>query len=502
MVSRSASDEAAVTRTLAAWVAATRFDDLPGHVVHETARLLLDSIGCAVAGHATEKGRIVAETVHGLGGVPESTVLGDRCRTSCANAAFANAELTNAIDFDAVFLNISHTVPSIVPAALAVAEREGASGRDLITAVALGMEIGARLTMALLPVAVSPTGSMVVDPVWGYGFAALGAAAAAAHILRQPLDRVAHALGIAGYCAPPPGLLKWTRTQPMSMVKYSPMGWTAQAGVQAALLAARGFTGDTSVLDGPQAFWRFWGAPQCRWAYLSGWGSRWYSVEYLSFKAYPMSNLYRPHLWLLDRLVRREGLGADDLHEVSFRTRAVAAADRPYRGEAELSEIAVHNSPEHGAAMVALGVPPGPRWASASTRTDPAVRGFGRRVRVVGNPASAETAYRAETGAVDLDRLKDAGASVTVRAQGKSWELQSRVAKGDCWAPADARMSDEELADKFRENCRGRVGSSNIEALVELALRRLSEMEDVRLLSRLASGAPGDEGGRASPQDG
>src|SRR5262249_48216172 len=164
------------------------------------------------------------------------------------SAAFANAELVNAIDFDAVFLNISHTVPSIVPAALAVAEHRRASGRELLTALALGLEMGARLTMALLPVSVSPSGAMVVDPVWGSGFAVLGVAAASARLLRLPPEGVVHALGIAAYCAPPPGLLKWNRTAPMSMVKYSPMGWTAQAGVQAALLAARGFTGDPSVL--------------------------------------------------------------------------------------------------------------------------------------------------------------------------------------------------------------------------------------------------------------
>lgn len=491
MTSSSGSTVPAVTRSIAAWIAETQFDDLPERVVRETARILLDSIGCAVAGHTTDKGRIVVDTVRTLGGSPESTVLGAGFRTSCTNAAFANAELVNAIDFDAVFLNISHIVPPIVPATLAVAEREAASGRELLAAAALGLELGARLTMALLPVAASPSGAMVVDPVWGYGFAVLGAAAAAARILRLPADGVAHALGIAAYCAPPPGLLKWTRTQPMSMIKYSPMGWTAQAGVNAALLAAHGFTGDTTVLDGPQGFWQFWGAPQCRWGYLSdGWGSRWYSVECLSFKAYPMCNLYRPHLWLLDRLMRAEGLEAEDLEEISFRTAAVAAADRPYRGEEELSEISVHNSAEHGAAMVAFRVPPGPKWALASSRTNPTVRAFGRRVRVVGNPSSAETAYRPETGAVDLERLQDAGAWVTARARGKTWVLQTPVAKGDGWAPADAQMSDQDLAAKFRENCSGRLAFSDVEAMIDLLLRRLAEIADIRALSTHLTGNP------------
>ena len=478
-----------MTGTIAAWLAETPLDALPKPVMRETARVLLDSIGCAVAGHVTDKGRIVVATIQDQGGSPQSTVLGAGIRTSSPNAAFANAELINAIDFDAVFLNISHIVPVIVPAGLALAERERASGRELLGALALGLELGARLTMALLPVARAPSGAMVVDPVWGYGFAALGAAATAARILRLPAEGVAHALGIAAYCAPPPGLLKWTRTMPMSMIKYSPMGSTAQAGAQAALLAARGFTGDTSVLDGSHGFWQFWGAPQCRWTYLADdWGRRWYSVECLSFKAYPMCNLYRPHLWLLDRLVRSEDLEAAELQQIRLRTGAVAAADRPYRGEEELSEIAVHNSAEHGAALVAFRVPPGPRWAAASSRRDPALRAFGRRVRVVGNPRSSEAGYRADTGDVDLARLKDAGALLEVDARGKTWRLETAVAKGDAWAQPDAQMSDRELADKFRENCAGRIPDQQIEATIELVLRHLLETDDVSILGPLGAG--------------
>jgi 2-methylcitrate dehydratase PrpD len=492
MPAPSAAPAPAVTRAIAAWIAGSRFDDLPARVARETARVLLDSIGCAIAGHATDKGRIVRDATRALGGAPESVVLGGGFRTASPSAAFANAELVNAIDFDAVFLNVSHTVPPIVPGALAVAESVRASGRELLTALAVGLEVGARLTMALLPVATASSGAMVVDPVWGYGFAVLGVAAAAARLLRLPAEGVAHALGIAAYCAPPPGLLKWTLTSPMSMVKYSPMGWTAEAGVHAAQLAGGGFTGDTTVLDGPRGFWHFWGAPQCRWPYLvEDWGRRWYSVEHLSFKAYSMCNLYRPHLWLLDGLMRAEGLEAEDLEEINLHTGAVAAADRPYQGEDDLSEISVHNSAEFGAALLAFRIPPGPEWTAPSQRMDPRIRAFGRRVRVGGNPpSSAEVAYRAETGAVDFGHLRNARASLEVRARGQSWVRQTDVAKGDCWAPAETQMSDQELIVKLHENCRGRLPVPAVESLADL-LGRLSELDDVRDLTALAAGDVG-----------
>src|SRR5258708_24001174 len=79
--------ERAVTRMIATWLAETPLDALPAPVMRETARVLLDSIGCAVAGHVTDKGRIAAATIQGLGGSPQSTILGTGVRTSSPNAA-------------------------------------------------------------------------------------------------------------------------------------------------------------------------------------------------------------------------------------------------------------------------------------------------------------------------------------------------------------------------------------------------------------------------------
>jgi len=130
---------------LVSFVTETRFRDLPSDVVHEVKRVFMDSAGCAVAGLSTERGGIAVELTRKLGGLPESTIIGTNDRVSPTGAAFANGELINALDFDALSPRIVHVVPMVLPAALALAESAGTSGKDLVLALALGIEIPVRL---------------------------------------------------------------------------------------------------------------------------------------------------------------------------------------------------------------------------------------------------------------------------------------------------------------------------------------------------------------------
>jgi 2-methylcitrate dehydratase PrpD len=98
-----------VTKTLVEFAVDTRFDDIPSDVVHETKRLILDTIGCAIGSKQTELGRIAVEaagTIGGGGG--EAIIWGTKARSSCVAAAFANAELANAMDADETLINFTH----------------------------------------------------------------------------------------------------------------------------------------------------------------------------------------------------------------------------------------------------------------------------------------------------------------------------------------------------------------------------------------------------------
>ena len=282
-----------VTEEIANFVNKTQLVDLPEYVTHEMKRVLLDSIGCALAGHSTDRGEIVTGLARKLGGPSESTVIGTNDKVSCANAAFANGELMNALDFDAISSAGRHDVPTLVAAVLSLGESVNASGEALILATALALEISGRLKSAVLGIhAPAPKGSkdqMAWPAVNGYSTASLAAAAGAARLLNLNPEQVAHAIGIAGYICPPSTMRKWGETTPVSMVKYGPPGWGSQAGVTAVLLAHMGYTGDTDLFDGEYGFWRYTGKEKGQWnmdKVTKGLGKRWLCHK-INYKQYP-----------------------------------------------------------------------------------------------------------------------------------------------------------------------------------------------------------------------
>jgi 2-methylcitrate dehydratase PrpD len=279
-----------LTTKLAEFATKTQFRELPEEVVHETKRILLDSIGCAVGAYRMERGRICTELALKLGGPAEATILGTSSKVARLNAAFANGELINALDYDA---NLGlHMPPFIIPAPLAMAETASASGKSLILSIAIGHEIATRLQMAAAPTLSSKKNSsgkleVVFAPVSGHGTAVFGAAVGAAKILDLNLEKMANTIGIAGYAGPPSTFRKWTDTAPCGMMKYGPAGFTAEVGLRSALLAEMGYYADKNVFEGDFGYGRFSGFQD--WdttAATQNLGSRWKCAE-VSYKKYP-----------------------------------------------------------------------------------------------------------------------------------------------------------------------------------------------------------------------
>jgi len=276
---------------LGEFVSRVQFNDLPKYVVHEMKRVIMDSIGCGIAGHMAEKGKIAAELAKKLSGLHEATILGTEEKGSCAHAAFANGELINALDYDAISSMGGHDVPALVSAILASGELVAASGKDLILATALALEISQRLKSATGGVHTpAPGGHRIVWPaVYGYSASVLAAAAGAGRLLNLDKGQVANAIGIAGYICPPSTFMKFLHTTPVRMAKYGPAGWGAQAGVTAALLAEMGYTGDTKLFEGEHSFWRYTGKGEGEWdmeGVMEGLGTSW-TCHQIQYKQYP-----------------------------------------------------------------------------------------------------------------------------------------------------------------------------------------------------------------------
>src|SRR3972149_5594046 len=135
---------------LARFVDEIRFDDIPKELVNEAKRLLMDSVGCAMAGTCTQKGQIVLKFARSYGSSNEATIIGAREKAPAAVASFANGELFNAMDYDALCAPSGHITPYVLAAPLAVAERKNASGKDLITAIVISHEIAQRVSAGLV----------------------------------------------------------------------------------------------------------------------------------------------------------------------------------------------------------------------------------------------------------------------------------------------------------------------------------------------------------------
>jgi 2-methylcitrate dehydratase PrpD len=228
------------TITLADYVARTLDRDLPAEVVARTKLHVLDTFAAMVSGSRLKPGELAARYVDSLGGKPQATVIGSSIVTSAVNAALANAMSAHADETDDTNpVGPVHLGCSALSAALATAELADRSGRDLLRAVTLGYDIGARVVAAL---GVGQGPRRRSPSVLTSTFIS---AAAAAAMLRLDQRQVRHTLSYAAQQAS--GIGFWTRDREHIEKAFDFAGMVARNGVMAATMVAMGF----SAVDDP-----------------------------------------------------------------------------------------------------------------------------------------------------------------------------------------------------------------------------------------------------------
>jgi len=232
------------TTALCDYVANTLDRDVPPEVVAKAKLHTLDTIAAMVSGSQLKAGKLAANYVDGLGGKPQATVVGTGILTSAVNAALANGMAAHSDETDDSHLRGRfHPGCGIVPAALATAELAGRSGNDLLRAVVLGYDIGARFTLAL------GFGKVYSERHSTHSLSTnFGATAAASAILRLDPRGVRHAFSIAAQQAS--GVPYWERDREHVEKAFDFGGMGARNGVTAATMIASGFTGVDDFLSG------------------------------------------------------------------------------------------------------------------------------------------------------------------------------------------------------------------------------------------------------------
>jgi aconitate decarboxylase len=224
-------------------LAAITTDSIPREALVAARRLLLDGVAVALAGSRERAAQIIADYVRSLGAAEQASALSFGFKTSTTGAAYLNGAAMHVLDYEPMWNPPTHALSTTLPAALALGESLGADGKEILTALIKGIEAHGRLRVASRQY--EPR-ELVFHPPGVAG--PIGSAVAASHLLGLESAQLRNAIGIAASRA---GTLL---ANIGTMTKCTHCGSAAAAGVEAALLAARGMSANQDVLEAPSGF--------------------------------------------------------------------------------------------------------------------------------------------------------------------------------------------------------------------------------------------------------
>jgi 2-methylcitrate dehydratase PrpD len=442
------------TERLARFTADLAFDALPPDVVPAARRALLDTIGVMLAGVHEEGSDVVFDYARSLAASPEATIVGTALRTTAAQAALTNGAFGHALDFDDVAGGMQgHPSVPLAPAVLALGEKLGASGRQVIAAFACGFEVECKLGRILGRTAYARGWHMT--SVLG----AIGAAAACANLLELDVDRTRDAIGIAASMA------SGSRQNFGTMTKPLHAGLAARAGVEAGLLAAAGFTADRQIIEAPLGFAALFSPGQdAHPEDLGGPGDPWEIVTPgISVKKYPCC--YMTHRALDAALSAGRGipLAADKVDSIVVRV-----------PEGSTSAL-IHHRPRTG-----LEAKFSMEYCVAAALLDGAIRFRTFEEDAVSRPEAQELLRRVELNYVPRDAAEQRAARVIIKLRdGSERFADAIVERGSATDP----LSWDELGAKYRD-CAARIlPAAKVEASYHL-IANLDSLKQIRDLMR------------------
>lgn len=299
--------------TLARQARALRWDSLPADVQARAKWLLLDQLGCMIAGGQTWQAHQLTDHLVAQEKEGAATVFGQTHKLTVAAAAHGNAHAASVFSLDDSLIRFGHPGCSIIPAALADAEARGASGKELLTAIVTGYEISLRIGKSLVG---TPERELQVkgNATWQV----FGSVAALTSLRGLDETTGADAFGIAAIHAPVPFIRKF-HSKPMNWLKNN-YGWACRAGVAAVDLAQAGFNGNRAIFDGEEGFWVMAGSDrnQTDW-FTKDFGSLFLTRD-VGFKPYGVCRWIHTAVDCTRELIAAHDLRAEDVAGIHVAT--------------------------------------------------------------------------------------------------------------------------------------------------------------------------------------
>ena len=301
-----------LTGRLARYMVAARDRSLPPDAVLAAKHRLLDTLSAIVSGARLKPGEVAIEYVRQQAGLPEASVVTTDIMTSAVNAAFANAMSGHADETDDFHpFTKAHPGCSVVPAALAMGEREGSSGEELLRAITLGYDLCCRFLVALRPALVRANHRSAE----GYS-STFGAAAAAASVARFDETQMRYAISYAVQQVS--GVWSWVRDVEHIEKAFDFSGMGARNGVAAVTMIQAGFTGVRDALEGERNVLDALSTNPAPEEMVADLGSRFY-IEETAIKTFPVGYPIQSPLAAFFTLRERHGLTANNVEHILVR---------------------------------------------------------------------------------------------------------------------------------------------------------------------------------------
>ncbi len=452
-----------ITRTLSDWASGLRFEDLDAPAIDAAKRFLYDSIGCALGGYRQDDCELLLHHLMEMGGADHCTCIGSGHRTSVVNAAWFNALAIRAMDYNDIYWKADPCHPSdIIPAATSIAEWKGLSGKELIVGIVLAYEMEMRYCEAGEP--------GIREKGWHHAtLTAFVSPMVAARMLKLDAARMQHAIGISASHSCTLGAVTAGK---LTMMKNTVDPLATQAGVQAALLAEKGYSGPEHVVDGKEGLTHCFG-PKWHLNRLTDGLGRGYKIVECGMKFYPIEALSHSPTTATLKLVHEHDIKPADVTEIRVETIARAAdiLSDPAKYRPQSKETADHSLP-YCLAVAVADRQVTPRQFENVRIQDPSLHPLMDAVKAVANP-EFESLFPAK---------QPSRVTITLR-NGQSFSERVDVPKGDYRDPG----SMEDIEVKFNALAAGRFSDARCRRIRDMVMDLDSLKDSAELMTLLVA---------------
>ena len=442
------------TQTLAKFVADTGYADLPPSLIAECKIATLDAFAAAFVGSSMPWAKRVVEMVHELGGAEEASVVNQPWKTDASRAALANGAMIGA--FECEPLTGSHATGTVLPAALAVSQREHRDGKAFLLSLAVGFELSGRLQRTA--VGLESTRGFHNPGVQG----PFGAAAAVGKLYGFDAATLASALGLAGSCSA--GLLEfaWRGDD----TKRVHLGRASSMGLESALLAKKGLHGPVTVIEGPYGYFNAFSEPTDISKLTDGLGKKWL-IQPASHKAFATHVTHQAVVQAIQDLKREHGFDPKAITRVTIKGAHRILEDR-HTVRDPMTVMGGQYSLPFTAAVALTRDMSNPLVYDDAAVKDPLVRKLAQHMELI----------------VDKNVHDLFPAEVTIVCGGQTCRKVTSAHKGSPHNP----LTWDDACEKFRRYTRPFIGESQARAIMD-ALADLESQSDMARIAGLVAKA-------------